>query len=196
MSETGLVKLHCKFCGSRLEGENNSKVFFCRKCKKAFDILDKEADSEDFFFAAPFLKREFPTVYFPFQRIETVYKIKAEENGEPGKFHHVFLLPLFFIKNISYFGDIGYYYFLKRTTPLIDEDRGVQIFPADRNFNDVKQYPRIYVMQNETERKDADSVHVEASVSRSGVVMIPFFKNGTDYYDSYLFWKYPSGSLI
>ena len=135
-------------------------------------------------------------VYFPFQMIETEYIVKRSDTGHEVRSKSGFLIPLFFIKNINYFGDIGYYYFLKRISPQKDIDRGFPIFPADRSYDDVKPYPEIYLLQSESEKAGIEMVSTNVDIQNSSVCMIPFYKKETDYYDSYLFWKYPSGALV
>ena len=153
-------------------------------------------ESLGFYFATPFLKKDLPMVYFPFQMIDTEFIVKRSDTGSELRSKLKFFIPLFFIKNINYFGDIGYYYFLKKISPENDIDRGYPIFPADRCYDDVKPYPEIYLLQYESEKVGIELISTEFHIIDKSIHMIPFYKNETDYYDSYLFWKYPSGALI
>lgn len=196
MNKVRLKRLQCSGCGGKLEGENNSRIFFCRLCKLAFDMGNDESEPTIFSYIAPLLKKEYPMVYFPFQRISAVIRIKDVGSGGETASKSVFHIPLFFIKNVNNFGDIGYYYFLKKIVPEPDIDRELPIFPADRSYNDLKPYPEIYIRRRESEKRGMDSFLIEIQSRRDEIMLIPFYKYVTDYYDSYLFWKYPSGALV
>jgi len=196
MTEIKIKKLNCTICGNLLSGENNSRIFFCRPCRLAYGTSTEDSVSpQKFYFAKPLLIREFPKIYFPFQIFGMKYTI-MHQDGEDISGEQKIYIPLIFIKNINYFGDIGYYYFLKKVSPMEGSDEGFKIFPADRNRIDLTPYPEIYLLRRETEKDGLGSVSVKTDLKKEGIVMIPFYRYKSEYYDSYLFWKYPSGAVI
>jgi uncharacterized protein YbaR (Trm112 family) len=192
-----LILLTCPFCNHNLQGENNSKIFFCAECHLAFDMDEDPPKSFPIFYIEPKIKQDNPQVFFPFWRILSEYRI-IESEGSPLSPQKKFLyVPAFFIKNISFFGDIGYYMTFKDIILETTGKKNLAIFPADRSLNDCLAYPLIYLLQEETRgKKRKKPLDITIDHKDISMVMISFYKMNGDYQDSILSWRYPSGALI
>lgn len=144
----------------------------------------------------PQVVKKFEQVYFPFWQFESQYTFRNE--GEAGDYvnSRVFYIPAFFIKNINYFGDIGFYYMKKNTILEPGSRRKLEVFPADRDVNRAAQYPYIYMCKDNTKRIQNDFSNITMKHKKAAMALVPFYKTENYYYDSILSWKYPSGALI
>ena len=190
-----LISLVCPRCRKNLMGENNSKVFFCLDCLLGFDISEESPKQFGLFFTDARIQKDNPATYFPFWRINSQYKIIYEEkqSSEPRK--RDFYVSSFFIKNIDFFGDIGYYFTLNNIQLDTGKRFDFPVFPADRGLKDIIAYPRIFLYKEESKkRKQVFDIHIDHKEISIGLV--PFYRFNSDYYDSVIFWKYPSGALV
>jgi hypothetical protein len=190
-----LILLSCPRCHKTLLGENNSKVFFCLDCRLGFDVCERPPREFELFFADVRIQKEHPILYFSFWKIRSEYKIIFDGSSIPESRKRHFYVPSFFIKNVGYFGDIGYYLTINNIQLESGSRRDCPVFPADRGLKDSIGYPRIYLYKEESKKKkqifDVNIDHEDISM-----VLIPFYKINSDYYDSIIFWKYPSGALV
>lgn len=191
-----LIKLKCRHCGNALAGENNSRIFFCRVCDRGWDVDEEEMREYPLVYVRPEKESRRPATYFPFWRIESDYSV-----SDPQTFRHeignrIFFIPAFFIKNINYFGDIGYFYTQKRIAPAEGPKRTIPIFPADRGLKHVLAYPSIYLFKEISQTEDVERIEIRMEPKRYAILLIPFHKIDSEYVDSLISWRYPSGALI
>ena len=191
-----LISLKCQKCQANLNGENNSKVFFCHTCGSCFNVGEDKLHEFPVLYIKPQVVKKFEQVYFPFWQFESQYTFRNE--GEAGDYvsSRVFYIPAFFIKNINYFGDIGFYYMKKNTILEPGSRRKLEVFPADRDVNRAAQYPYIYMCKDNTKRIQNDFSNITMKHKKAAMALVPFYKTENYYYDSILSWKYPSGALI
>jgi hypothetical protein len=191
-----LISLKCQKCQANLNGENNSKVFFCHTCGSCFNVGEDKLHEFPVLYIKPQIVKKMEQVYFPFWQFESQYTFHNE--GEAGDYvnSRVFYIPAFFIKNINYFGDIGFYYMKKNTVLEQGSRRKLEVFPADRDINRAAQYPYIYMCKDNTKRIQNDFSNITMKHKKAAMALVPFYKTENYYYDSILFWKYPSGALI
>ena len=198
--EKTLLELKCKNCMLELDAHNNSKVFFCRNCNLAYNLTQKKELKEFKIIYAKQLKQmDTKSIYFPFWEIETEYDIFIEEgmSKENKKLNNTILVPSFFIKNINYFGDIGYYYFQKEVKIQGDNKRDFTIFPADRNLNESVKYPELYILKHYSSKPTVKNFKLNSiNYLKANLILIPFYFENNYYFDSQILWKYPSGALI
>ncbi len=190
------IKLKCDKCSQNLYGSNNSKVFFCLQCAKAFDVSGKKPRFYKLNFAEPLKQRDFSMEYFPFWLLKCEYSIKNSDDHSSLSGEYDFIIPSFFIKNINYFGDIGLYYKLKGIKPEYGERKNISVFPADRGLEDASKYPYIYLMKENSKKIKVEFLNIEVREIGVEFILIPFYKKDHSYYDSFLTWKYPSGALV
>lgn len=192
-----VILLKCRKCNASLEGENNSKVFFCTNCNLGYDI---EGDLQKIYhlsYIEPKIKKELPQIYFPFWALSCEYTIKDSSEEKETREKRNFYVTAFFIKNINYFGDIGYYLSLNRVNLNPAKKKKIPIFPADRSLKNSVSFPLIYLYQDKTKKeKNEGSLEIDIKHKKISLVLIPFYKHKHQYFDSILFWKYPSGALI
>jgi hypothetical protein len=191
-----LLLLNCPKCQNHLQGENNSKLFFCTPCNLVYDVGDSKPKRYDLFYVLPKIEREYPQMYFPFWQVCSQYKIM--EDGEQGLNPQTrfFYIPAFFIKNISYFGDIGYYITMNNIDLRTGGRKDIPVFPGDRGLTDSIVYPMIYLYKDETTKRSNDAIEINIDHKEISVALIPFYRVKNDFYDSVIYWKYPSGALI
>lgn len=197
--EKTLLELKCKNCMSNLEAYNNSKVFFCKNCDIAYNLTDKGLKPFEITFAKPFKTMNSKSFYFPFWEIETQYDIFIQEklNKENKLITKKILVPSFYIKNINYFGDIGYYYFQKEVEIEEDIKKNLEIFPADRNLKNSIKYPEIYILKHYSTKPTIKHFKLnDIKYLKARMILIPFYFENNYYFDSQILWKYPSGALI
>lgn len=188
-----LLSLKCPRCADDLEGGNNSRVFFCRGCNLGVDLIHGREREYKLECVQPALSRNEEMEYFPFWKYAGRYQAIAEESRSPVQHETDFWVPAFFVKNISYYGDIGLYYTARKVNPSPERCRSIPIFPADRGEKNASAYPLIYARCLES----ATSFQVvEWTLSHQHLVLVPFFRVGGEYLDSQLGWAYPSGALI
>ncbi len=190
------IKLKCDKCSRNLSGRNNSIVFFCLSCSRGCDISGKTRTCYDLKFAIPEKEQDFPMEYFPFWHIKCDFIVENTSDVSRLEGEDDFYIPAFFIKNINYFGDIGLYYLQKEIKPQYGEKLDIPVFPADRGLGDALNYPYIYLMKEYSKKIEVEFLNIEVKSRETGLVMVPFYKKDHSYYDSFLFWKYPSGALI
>lgn len=190
-----LILLGCPRCQKNLVGENNSKVFFCLDCGLGFDVSENPPKHFGLFFTDPRIQKDHPSVYFPVWKISSEYKI-IYKNHEPTQSSlRFFYVTAFFIKNIDYFGDIGYYFTVNNIQLTPGRRRNFPVFPADRGFQDVIGYPRIF-LSTEASNKKRRFLDIHIDHKDISIGLVPFYRMNSDCYDSIIFWKYPSGALI
>jgi hypothetical protein len=192
-----LHDLKCPDCRRNLKGENNSCVFFCLSCSISFELVSEGLRKFPIFYIIPKIEKDLPIEYFPFWDIRTQYTISIPDKSitEPEEKH--FYIPAFFIKNISNFGDVGFFYMqngvsLKRGAPGKHP-----IFPADRSLKTSASYPYIYLLKEESQKNPGvKNIKIKMTHKTASIVLVPFYKTDQKYYDSFLFWEYPTGALI
>lgn len=195
-----LISLKCPDCKNNLTGENNSQVFFCLKCNSCFDIegkIDKKKSNKySVGYIKPKIKKNLPLIYFPFWKISSEYKISNTVLDSETSGSENFYIPAFFIKNISYFGDIGFYYLKKKINLISDEPKNFPVFPADRSLKYAIKYPLIYLTKIESEKKSGNYSEININNKDFFMELVPFYWTDRKYCDSILLWKYPTGALI
>lgn len=192
-----LVLLKCPRCNRDLRGANNSKIFFCTGCDRGYDLDDGQLQGYPVFYIESKIKKENPQVFFPFWRILSEYRISPPDQNPLPAENKFFYIPAFFIKNISFFGDIGYYLTFKNIELKQTRKKDLAIFPADRGLKDCLVYPLIYLYQAETSNKKRRKL-VDITIDHRDIslVMISFYKINGRYQDSIISWEYPSGALV
>ena len=191
-----LRKLKCLHCGNALAGENNSRVYFCRICDRGWDMEDDGMREYPLVYVRPGKEAKQPAVYFPFWRLENDYSISDPQTFRNEAGSRISYVPAFFIKNINYFGDIGYFYTLKRIVPAEDQKRNLPIFPADRGLKHALAFPSIYFYKEMSLVEEVERIDIRMEPKRFTVLLVPFYKTNTEYVDSLISWRYPSGALI
>lgn len=196
------ISLKCTQCRANLSGENNNKVFFCHVCALCFnvDVTMGKLLQYPLLYIVPKETKKFEQVYFPFWQFESRYALDGSVPTENSA-SRTFYIPAFFIKNINYFGDIGFFYMRNKIILEPGPRRPLEIFAADRDLRHAAQYPQIYLTkENYPTLRDMRKEFSEVKVKhlKAGVVLVPFYKNKDEhsYVDSILSWKYPSGALI
>lgn len=188
-----LLSLQCPRCRGDLEGGNNSRVFFCRNCAIGIDLSRDREREFTLECIAPGIERHEEAVYFAFWIFQCRYDWISAGGAERGENSGDFWVPAFFIKNISYFGDIGLYYSNRGLKPGTGRCRKLEIFPADRGEAHASVYPLIYAVSREAAGKRNVIGH---TILTTRLAWVPFYHTGREYIDSLLGWAYPSGALI
>ncbi|MCP4156119.1 MAG: hypothetical protein GY757_50835 [bacterium] len=189
-----LISLKCPGCGANLSGENSSKIFFCFTCSNAFNVGENKLSRYPLVYTKPGKEKPGEMEYFPFWRLESSYNALADSRVVGGG-KYIFYIPGFFIKNINYFGDIGFYYLKKGVSPQPGPRKKAGVFTAERSLAKAAVYPGIYIKKMETQKSGAAPHDIEVIHHTASVFLIPFYKEDHFFYDSYLDWKYPSGAL-
>lgn len=189
-------RLKCRNCGNNLTGNNNSKVFFCLLCGIGYDISIEKTGIFTLAFGKPKKIKDFLMEYFPFWKLDCETVIENRSENSKKRSENVFYIPSFYIKNINYFGDIGYYYMKKEITVDTGEKKDIGIFPADRSLDDVRPYPKIYLQKSLSKEINKFDLDIDVRITKESLILIPFYYRDYFYYDSILLWKYPSGALI
>jgi len=190
------IKLKCDRCSGNLSGQNNSAVFFCLVCGRGCDVSGESKICYELKYAQPEKEHELQMEYFPFWHLICDFTIENTSDNTRLEGGDDFLIPAFFIKNINYFGDIGLFYRQKEVTPHFGEKLEIGVFPADRGVNYALKYPYIYLMKEYSRTVGAEFLNIEVVKKEAELVLVPFYKKDHAYFDSILFWKYPSGALI
>jgi hypothetical protein len=192
-----MIALSCPGCRNHLEGENNSKIFFCTTCHLGFDMEQGSQGKYPVRYVEPVVHNSLPQVYFPFWEIVSEYKIISRSEGVRPVSRRRFYVTAFFIKNINYFGDIGFYLTSKNLEFTSGERNDIPIFPADRSLKFAIQYPLIYLYHEVSkEGGRPESIEIQIDHTEYAVLFIPFYKSDHEFIDSIISWKYPSGALI
>ncbi|MCK4763985.1 MAG: hypothetical protein KAW12_17415 [Candidatus Aminicenantes bacterium] len=193
-----LISLKCTECSGSLTGENNSRVFFCRLCSSSYYVYQNSLRRFPLHYIEPAAQNltQQKTVYFPFWQIESQYKVQSKESDWGYSGAGIFYIPAFFIRNIDYFGDIGYYYMQKKVILKPGKPQDLPILPADRGLKTAAKYPLIYLYKAETLRRKGEGLDINVKHKDFSVILIPFYKTGFDYVDAVLSWKYPPGALV
>ena len=191
-----LITLNCPKCRKTLQGENNSKLFFCMTCNLVFDVGDSKPKRYDLFYILPKIKREYSQIYFPFWQICCRYQIQGSGKPEEDSQTRFFYIPAFFIKNINYFGDIGYYIMANNIVLKTGGREDFPVFPGDRSLADSIVYPRIYLYKETAQKRSTETIDINIDHQEISVALIPFYQVDNDFYDSVIYWKFPSGALI
>ena len=74
--------------------------------------------------------------------------------------------------------------------------QNLEVFPADRALKQAAAYPAIYLNQQESKKTGTKFLQVSITHKKASVALVPFYKKEHKFYDSLLFWEYPSGALI
>ncbi|MEN8153898.1 MAG: hypothetical protein ABFR75_07725 [Acidobacteriota bacterium] len=193
---SNIKKLKCRKCGNNLTGKNNSKIFFCLSCRLGYDISGEKAGMYNLAFGEPVRKENFLMEYFPFWKLNCEINVENRSEDIKKRSEVIFYIPSFYIKNINYFGDLGYYYMKKNVVIDTGEKKDLQVFPADRGLNDVISYPKIYLLKDLSKEINKLDLDINVRILEKSLILIPFYFKDHLYYDSILFWKYPSGALI
>ena len=190
------TKLKCDKCFGNLSGRNNSTIYFCLSCGRGCDVSGEAKVFYNLQYALPEKKQDLPMEYFPFWHIKCEFVVENTSDMSRLEGKDDFLIPAFFIKNINYFGDIGLFYMQKEIKPQYSEKLDIPVFPADRGLGDASKYPFVYLMKEYSKKIGAEFLNIKVKKTGTDLILIPFYKKGHSYYDSFLFWKYPSGALI
>jgi len=188
-----LLSLKCPHCQLDMEGDNNSRVFFCRSCRIGVDFSRGQEREFPLECVAPEIERPDAVRYFAFWVFHCRYRWDPPENAGLDACTAPFWVPAFFIKNISYFGDIGLYYTNRGLAPREERCRRIPAFPADRGETHAAVYPMVYATSREAARQRQV---VELTFLSTKLVWVPFYESGHEFVDSLLGWTYPSGALI
>ncbi|HDP94198.1 MAG TPA: hypothetical protein ENN40_02430 [Candidatus Aminicenantes bacterium] len=188
-----LLSLKCPRCRADLEGDNNSWIFFCRSCRIGVDLSRGREQEFDFECAAPVIQRLETPRYFAFWLFRARYQALAEKKQNPDEIDGRFWVPAFFIKNISYFGDIGLYYTNRNVVPSTERCRKLAFFPADRGEAHTAIYPEIYAVKKEAARRRRVT---GITIHSTRLVWVPFYEAEKEFIDSILGWSYPIGAMI
>lgn len=193
-----LISLKCTECKSGLAGENNSRVFFCRYCSSAFYVYQNILRRYPIHYIEPGTQNleNRRTVYFPFWQIESEFKVKSKEADWGYASENLFYIPAFFIRNVDYFGDIGYYYLQKKVIFKPGKPQDIPIFAANRGLKEASKYPLLYLLKAESQRRKGEELDINVKNRDFSIILVPFYKMGFDYVDSALSWKYPGGALV
>ncbi len=196
MSE--LISLKCPHCGTPLLGENNSHLFFCRSCDRGWDVEREENRLQEYPLAYAKAGNEMKLAgrYFPFWRIEIPYALTEPATQEKESGVRISFVPAFFIKNINYFGDIGFFYTQKKIQVEMEHKRDYVIFPADRGLKDALAYPLVYFFKERSLSRSVEKTEIRLEPGLASLLLIPFFRSDKEYIDSLILWKYPPGALI
>lgn len=194
------ICLKCPQCQTNLSGENNSKVFFCHACALCFnvDLALGKLLQYPLLYINPCKTASLEQVYFPFWQFESRYTLDGTAPTDHSS-TRTFYIPAFFIKNINYFGDIGYYYMQNNVILEPGPFKRQVVFPADRDLRHAARYPQIYLTkENFPTLRDMRKGFSEVQVKhlKAGIALVPFYKAEHSYSDSILSWKYPAGALI
>ncbi|MEN8222142.1 MAG: hypothetical protein ABFR36_02690 [Acidobacteriota bacterium] len=190
------IKLKCDRCSANLSGKNNNCIFFCLDCGRGCDVSGESLACYSMKFVSPGKELEFPMEYFPFWHLKCEFSVENISEGNKLEGLTDFYIPAFFIKNINYFGDVGLYYMQKELKLQFGEKLDIPVFPADRGLKDALNYPYIYLMKEYSRKTGAEFLNVNIEKTGAGLILVPFYKKGHSYSDSYLLWNYPSGALI
>jgi hypothetical protein len=201
MRTTMVISLKCPACQVNLNGENNSKVFFCHTCKKGYNVSEDKLHPFTLLYINPKEIKDMERIYFPFWQFESRYALQGRDaagSDTAGDYMNtgIFYVPAFFIKNINYFGDIGFYYFKNNVLLEPGKRQNLEVFPADRDVNRAAQYPYIYMCKEHLKDGRGEFSDVAMKHQKASLVLVPFYKAGNYFYDSIISWKYPSGALI
>jgi len=188
-----LLSLKCPRCRADLEGDNNSWVFFCRGCLIGIDLSRGQEREFAYECAAPLIQRSEAARYFVFWLFHARYHAVGGNGQIPTEASGRFWVPAFFIKNISYFGDIGLYYTNTGVSPKTERCRELAVFPADRGEAHAAVYAEVYAAKREAalRRRVAD-----ITILSTRLVWVPFYETENEFVDSMLGWSYPFGAMI
>jgi hypothetical protein len=171
-------------------------VFFCLDCAKGFNLGKEKLTPFNLFFIKPKIEKNLDQVYFPFWELESEITVLNQLDSTEDSRIVVFYIPSFFIKNINYFGDIGYYYLKKEVSLEREPRKTIPVYPGDRDLKNAASYPQIYSFKEESLKREKGSFGVSVKHRKAALLLIPFYKTEQEYLDSILLWKYPSGALI
>ncbi|MBN1197005.1 MAG: hypothetical protein JXA62_06330 [Candidatus Aminicenantes bacterium] len=188
-----LLSLKCPRCRADLEGENNSWIFFCRSCRIGVDLSRGHEQEFAYECMAPVIQRSETARYFVFWLFHTRYHALAEKEQTPSEVCGHFWVPAFFIKNISYFGDIGLYYNNRNVTLQTERCRKLTLFPADRGEAHAAIYPEVYAVKMEAARRRRVT---DTAILSTRMVWVPFYETENEFVDSILGWSYPFGAMV
>ena len=193
---TDIIHLKCPDCKKSLEGENNSKVFFCRICHHCFDINMGKASKYPVEYFKSVIHKDRSKVYFPFWNIRAEYKITDSIDDNEVSERRNFFVPAFFVKNVNYFGELGFQYMQKKVAIEKGEPEDLPIFPADRGLEKSAPYPLLYLYSERTKKKKGSTPEISFKHKNFSIALIPFYRKDREYFDSVLFTRFPSGVLI
>lgn len=188
---SGLVALRCSGCLQPLEGGNGSRVFFCRACRAGYDLEERQLTRYELHAVKPLRTAEGDPVYVPFWAIES--RVSGVTGGAAAR---LTLVPALFIKNVSYFGDIGLFYTRRRVplgeAPIAD----YPVLPAGRGLRTALAYPPVYMLLDPgTAARSEPPAGLRFEPLRSLLLLVPFTRRDGEFTDSLLGWRYPSGAL-
>jgi len=191
-----LLPLKCPRCGKGLEGENNSKVFFCRPCALGLNWHAGAFEAYPLLYVQPTREVRGPSMYFPFWLIESRYDVTQRTAYERRSGQRISYVPAFFIRHINNFGDIGFYYTGRSIGFETGPDRSLPLFPADRNLQNALALPLVYFWKLLSLECDIETLDVRLEHERFSLLLIPYEQSGSDWIDPLISWRYPSGALI
>jgi hypothetical protein len=191
------ICLKCTQCRTNLSGENNSKVFFCHTCALGFNVDTALGKLLQYplLYIKPGGTGETEQVYFPFWQFESRYTLDGSVPTD-SSCTRTFYVPAFFIKNINYFGDIGFFYMKHKV--VWSRDRGARSrFSRRTGISVMRRGTQVYLAKNYPLLRDMRKGFPEVQVKhlKAGVILVPF-TNRAFLCGFHTFWKYPSGALI
>lgn len=191
-----LIDLHCPRCRQPLDGENNSRVFFCLPCGAAYDLQDQGLEPYDLHVVQPPQPPAGEPVYFPLWAIESRLTVTAGATATQAESTRLSLVPALFIKNVNYFGDIGMYYTWKRVPLPLGPRVPLPVLPADRGLRAALAYPAVYLYREQSLNRDIGAFRYGFRHHRFGMLLVPFARQQDEFVDPLLGWRYPSGALV
>jgi hypothetical protein len=191
-----MIALQCPTCGHDLQGENNSRVFFCRECALGLDLDEGRLVPYRLRVIQPLKKPAGRPVYFPMWAIESQVSVSDSGQHESGAQRRLSLVPALFIKNINYFGDIGFYLTMRRVPLQETRLEPNPILPADRSLRDALVYPAIYFYREQAMNRDIGPLTARFLHQRFAILLVPFVERDGEFVDALIEWKYPTGALV
>ncbi|MCX7830571.1 MAG: hypothetical protein N2445_05885, partial [Acidobacteria bacterium] len=186
MSDSLFVPLNCSNCGKDLSGGDNSIVFFCLSCKKAF-IMEKLKEPLQLKVYKSKFDFDGQLIYFPFYRIEgsfsyfseDAFKVKAFSNLAPlGALYY----PAFMNLRNLYSEDLTLKYALKGDEFIEDdypkECKIVDVLVSPKNLEKVA---KLFYLSYLDKAADVTNVKVEFLLRSFIFALIPFEKKGDEY---------------
>lgn len=193
MSKTGIIELKCPKCSCILTGPGSGMIFVCFNCEIGFGVEAKGLGKYRLVCIKPAQPRDMEMIYFPFWLFHSRFQVLPEAPEQ----EEMFYIPAFFIKSISNYGDIGFYYLQKGVRLESEAKRSLTIFPGERDILMAAHYPAIYLAKLLSCKYPARPEKIKIRHQGAALALIPFYTDpgGSSYMDSQILWKYPPGAL-
>lgn len=187
MTESLFVPLVCKNCGKELYGGDNSKIFFCFSCKKAF-IMDNYPETIPFKVYKRNYELNGDLIYFPFYRIEGTFSITSLDNYSKMDTYSnlkplkTLFYPAFINLRSLYSEDLTLKYALD-SEKFKEEYSPIEAKIADAivNPNNLEKVAKLYYLSYLDKAADVTNVEGEFSMTDYSIALIPFEKKENEY---------------